>query len=515
MKRRITLLTATALVATTLAALPAAAGADPLCFGRPATVLGLVGTDGPDVIIGTPGDDVIDGGNGKDRICGLGGNDTIDGGIGNDRIDGGEGRDRLLGGAGSDVIVGGDGNDVILGFRGNDRLNGDAGHDRIIGADGRDLIDGGSGNDVIFGGRGPDDVDGGEGHDRISGGNGDDDLHGNDGTDRVAGQRGTDVVDGGTNPFGPGDMCDGETKTNCEAAFVPCVIGAPPAPLVQGFYAKYCEVFGLDILGSASIDDEAMLSMATILRAMLSSRPDLTAEIDDMTSDDGLGHRFGIMGRTEVTTDLPEYMTLPLLFPGTDWDTRGRGFGATASNPMTSGSEENLLCLPWGTIEPWGDPPYGDPYFGESVFVHELAHAVHLYGLGDPLYGDGGIDPTFDGRLQTAYANAVAAELWDGLYAETNHREYFAVGVTAYFNSAAWYNPATNRSQLRTHDRMLYDLIDEVFGGVRWQPDCVTGWGVNSADAKTGLHPLPGRPDDLVESGAAGLPSQDVARTLR
>src|SRR3954471_11900202 len=69
-----------------------------LCLSpETATVSGLVGTSGDDIIYGTPGDDVIDAGDGNDFVCGLGGNDTINGG---------DGDDFLLGGLGNDVING-------------------------------------------------------------------------------------------------------------------------------------------------------------------------------------------------------------------------------------------------------------------------------------------------------------------------------------------------------------------------------------------------------------------------
>src|SRR5207249_11458563 len=54
--------------------LPRAAGAEPMCFGKPATILG---TEGDDNLTGTAGADVI---------IGLGGNDTINGAGGGDLI---------------------------------------------------------------------------------------------------------------------------------------------------------------------------------------------------------------------------------------------------------------------------------------------------------------------------------------------------------------------------------------------------------------------------------------------
>jgi hypothetical protein len=125
----------------------------------------------------------------------------------------------------------------------------------------------------------------------------------------------------------------------------------------------------------------------------------------------------------------------------------------------------------------WGGPPYGDPYFGFSVFVHEFAHTIHNFGLGNPDHTlVDGIDPTFDPRLRDAYNAAMNAGLWDGYYSETDHQEYWAQGVTAYFNVLFDTEPASTRSELKSYDRALYDLIDEVFAGVMWQPDCYDAW---------------------------------------
>jgi RTX calcium-binding nonapeptide repeat (4 copies) len=56
----------------------------PLCFGKPATIVGSQRTDG---IIGTPGADVIVSFGGSDSILALGGNDRVCSGPGNDEIE--------------------------------------------------------------------------------------------------------------------------------------------------------------------------------------------------------------------------------------------------------------------------------------------------------------------------------------------------------------------------------------------------------------------------------------------
>ena len=65
----------------------------PRCNQHKATVKGVTGTPGDDVIVGTEGADEIDGKGGNDKICGRGGRDSILGGDGNDLIFAGAQRD--------------------------------------------------------------------------------------------------------------------------------------------------------------------------------------------------------------------------------------------------------------------------------------------------------------------------------------------------------------------------------------------------------------------------------------
>ncbi len=115
---------------------------------------------------------------------------------------------------------------------------------------------------------------------------------------------------------------------------------------------------------------------------------------------------------------------------------------------MTSTTEENVLCLD------------DDAYRGYSVFIHEFAHSIHLIGLST-------VDPTFETRLQLAYDTAIASGLWAGTYAATNYFEYWAEGVTIWFNahwSDAYMPGAINtREELAQHDDGLYRLVREFF----------------------------------------------------
>ncbi|MBN2113269.1 MAG: hypothetical protein JW785_03985 [Acidimicrobiia bacterium] len=186
-------------------ALPATAMGDepPECRGVPATVPGLTGTNGDDVIVGTSGPDVIRGLGGDDLICAGGGDDVVFAGRGNDEVHGGDGDDLLFGQRGRDSLHGDAGSDQIDGHIGQDRLDGGVGRDVLYGGDARDRLYGGEGNDVLYAGPDPDFLygEGGddllfgeEGIDRLFGGDGDDELQGGSEDDRLFGDGGRDFL---------------------------------------------------------------------------------------------------------------------------------------------------------------------------------------------------------------------------------------------------------------------------------------------------------------------------------
>ena len=114
---------ASILIAGTLFAPSAPAGASTGSSTPNGVKCTITGTPRNDVLRGTSRDDVICGLGGNDRILGLGGNDTLIGGPGRDTLDGGIGHDLLLGGDGNDSLTGGAGNDLLSGEDGVDSLN--------------------------------------------------------------------------------------------------------------------------------------------------------------------------------------------------------------------------------------------------------------------------------------------------------------------------------------------------------------------------------------------------------
>jgi hypothetical protein len=239
------------------------------------------------------------------------------------------------------------------------------------------------------------------------------------------------------------------TSIDCHVAS-----SAPPAELgLDPFYTKYVEA-GIPVISSARVRDEALDVACEIVVHMLEKRPEIAAKLRE-------NHiRVGVMAETEVTTDMPEHSDLNEAFPGTDWDTRARGLGATLARPLTSCGEENLLALA------------GDRYAGESILTHEFGHTVWELGV---MLLPGGSDK--QAELVAAYNAAIAAGTFANTYAATNDKEYWGEGVQDWFNTNqeasppdGIHNSIDTRGELRAADPELARLAAEVFVDDAWVP---------------------------------------------
>ena len=189
----------------------------------------------------------------------------------------------------------------------------------------------------------------------------------------------------------------------------------------------------------------------TIL-GMMSLRQDLLAEMI------ANGTIAAVTGDGEGITQIPAYSDLDTVFPitGDTWDNRARGgLGATKARPVSSGTEENVLC--------YGNDPYQAGGVHEDIFLHEFAHSVDLMALED-------LDPDFLDELQAAYDEAVANNLFENTYADDNVEEYWAEGVQTWFNANlesdppnGLHNSVNTRAELESYDPALHGLISRIF----------------------------------------------------
>ena len=223
-------------------------------------------------------------------------------------------------------------------------------------------------------------------------------------------------------------------------------IKQPPTILgLDTFYKKYLNASGIPVISSAKVPDEALYAVQRTINAMMMLRPDVLAKMIENRA------RVGILAKSEVTTDLPEFRFLKD-DTSDKWDEL-RGLGAEIETPINSCAEENILCYGEGV----------DPYFYEDIVIHEFAHTVHALGISL-------VDTNFDIELLEAFENAKAKGLWKNTYAGSNQDEYFAEGVQDWFNLNAEsipddniHNEINTREELKNYDPKLYEIIKRYF----------------------------------------------------
>jgi formylglycine-generating enzyme required for sulfatase activity len=210
-------------------------------------------------------------------------------------------------------------------------------------------------------------------------------------------------------------------------------------------YTQYVRAAeGIPVVATARVRPQAVAEAAWLIDRMLATRPDVARAIARSPV------RFVVMAHDEFTTDVPEHAGLK---PQAFWNKRARGLGATLARPATSCGEENLLCFP------------GDPYATENILIHEFGHTIHEFGLAQA-------DPTFQRRLEAAFADARKHGRWQGTYGATNVVEYWAEGVQSWFSCNRTgdhqHGEINSPAAVRDHDPPLAALLEEAFGAEPW-----------------------------------------------
>lgn len=207
------------------------------------------------------------------------------------------------------------------------------------------------------------------------------------------------------------------------------------------YYRKYTEAYGIPVVSSSRVSDAALKRACYIARFLFADRRDVR---ESMYKHFG---RFGVIGVNEQTTTIPEFSHMPKW-----WDTRARGLGGVLGRPISTGGEENLLCLS------------KDRYRGDDIFFHEASH-----GVAEVAIRGGGI-PGFYDRLLTQFNYVKRIGLWQNTYAMTDSREYFAEGMQSFFNCHieadppnGIHNRINTHQELKAYDPGLYNLIKEAY----------------------------------------------------
>lgn len=264
------------------------------------------------------------------------------------------------------------------------------------------------------------------------------------------------------------------------ADYQQAMVAPPPTAIgVDTFYKKYTDAYGIPIVSSGKVPNDALLMARDVVNYMLVKRPDVRTALI------GQKARVLVMAETEMETDLPERSNWKKptkddrrLTPGERdtydkpggiasmsdreyWNKRARGMGGT----VTSCAEENLLGYP------------GTRYYGENILVHEFSHNIMnaLRRCDTVLYN----------KILAAYQVAKEAGMYKGQYAINTSAEYWAEGTQWWFWSNFEFYDGDKRVQtpddLKTYDPTLYALLDEVYAGHHNPADIYYGRNIRPA----------------------------------
>ena len=235
------------------------------------------------------------------------------------------------------------------------------------------------------------------------------------------------------------------------------------------YYTQAVALGSLHIIGDAAIDPEALQRTALIISQMLANRPDVIDQLARWT--------YVVVGKTQrpigTVPEVQKQALTEVFLEDLDTHIIGGGWGPSAclgcegggGAPYTMVSESNVMCH--------GEPT--DTHTTEDVAVHELVHGIHTsFELEQEAAGVAWED-SFDGQLQRLYADAMQSGRWEGHYATTDRREYFAEmwqfwsGVND--NDYGWtmtldrpFDLPQQRFEMASYDPKIAGFIAEHFG---------------------------------------------------
>jgi hypothetical protein len=241
------------------------------------------------------------------------------------------------------------------------------------------------------------------------------------------------------------------------------VISTPKSLGLDPFYTKYADAFGIPIVSSNKVPDDALLIARDIVNYMLEKRYDVRADLIRRKG------RVSVMAQTEMETDLPERSNWKKPVkddkrltdgeradydkPGgiagmTDrgyWNKRARGMGGI----LTSCAEENLMGY------------QGTRYYGENILVHEFSHNI--------MGAIKNVDTLLYTRIERAYQSAKSKRMYKGQYAINTVAEYWAEGTQWWFWSNFEFNDGKVKvispDDLKAYDPELYAILSQVYAG--------------------------------------------------
>ncbi len=214
-------------------------------------------------------------------------------------------------------------------------------------------------------------------------------------------------------------------------------------PPEKNFFSKELMFRGIPIKSHEVVSNEALYAAYDHLALELGHLPSMV--ISNLVGNHVELH---IIGRDQVTTDLPEWLDdkgKPIAeYHGLTRDQRTRGMGGR----LTSCGEENLLKLP------------KDRYRGRDICLHEFAHSIRNYGIDDELRAK------FDAQYQASLDKG----RWVKSYAGSNPDEYFAELTMWYFGThgdltMTGPKPENGTEGLKKYDPEAFQLFDDFYNG--------------------------------------------------
>ena len=221
---------------------------------------------------------------------------------------------------------------------------------------------------------------------------------------------------------------------------------APIDPPEKDFFSKRLDFHGIPIKAHKVVVDEALYAAHDRLSLMFSNL--LTKQPTVLSNLVAAGAALHIIGRDQVTTDLPEWRhdkgkPIPE-YNGRTRDERTRGMGGR----LTSCGEENLLKLE------------KDRYRGRDICLHEFAHNVL----------DNGCQREIKTRFAEQRKRSLEKGLWQKSYAGSNVDEFFAELTMWYFGTRgdlriSGPKPADGPEGLKAYDPEAFALMDDFYSG--------------------------------------------------
>lgn len=227
------------------------------------------------------------------------------------------------------------------------------------------------------------------------------------------------------------------------ASHLPIRIIDPPE---RDFFSKVLDFHGIPIKAHKVVSDEALYAaygrLSLLFSNLLEKQPMVISNLV------AAGAELHIIGRDQVTTDLPEWRhdkgKQLAEYHGLTRDERTRGMGGL----LTSCGEENLLHLP------------NDRYRGRDICLHEFSHNIRNHGIQRELRQ----------RFDEQYRRSLDKGLWQRSYAGSNPDEFFAELTMWYFGTHGDLHmtgpkPADGPDGLRQYDPEAYALLDDFYSG--------------------------------------------------